>query len=147
MPPCGRRIVYVSPHSPFQKLVESRRQELGLSVRDVANAVTGITGKPELNPGSLWIWLRNQNGFPHPKSATRKRLVAMARVLRTPLPRLEESLDDSRRLFTSREKREPKKSVEALRQFIAIVSSEKRTMIARERVLNIARSLLKSAGG
>lgn len=146
VPRCGRRMVYVSPHSPFQKLVESERRKWGLSIKEVADRVSDLTPRePALNPGSFWIWLRNVNGFPHPKSCTKGRLVALARVLRVPLPRLQETLDASRHLFTQRELVEPAESQLALEQFIEIIKNDRRTNLPRARLLNLAESLLDSA--
>lgn len=142
LPSYGRRIVYVRPHSPFQKLVESHRLGRGMSVRDVAEAVSRITSPfPRLNPGSLWIWLRNQNGFPHPKSCTATRLAALASVLRVPLPRLKEVLDSSRHLYTARERTEPATSLRSIDALIAVLEGDKRTCLSRKRILNLAKAL------
>lgn len=146
VPPCGRRLVYVQPHSPFQKLVESSRLKRGMSIREVAEEISDLTPRENnLSPGSLWIWLRNENGFPHPKSCTRGRLSALARVLRVPLPHLQETLDASRHLFTTRELSEPKDSQRAIVEFIQIIKNDKRTYLPRMRVLHIAESLLASS--
>jgi hypothetical protein len=146
VPPCGRRIVYVAPHSPFQKLVESRRATLGLSVRDLAAKVSDLTPhEPELNAGSLWIWLRNQNGYPHPKSCTRTRLTALARVLRVPVPRLQESLDASRHLFTVRENPVPREAINGLESIVDVLRNDKRKYVWRKRILNIAEQHLAAA--
>lgn len=146
VPPCGRRIVYVNPHSPFQKLVESKRLKLGKSIRELAEEISEATPREStLNPGSLWIWLRNTNGYPHPKSATKGRLRALARVLRVPLPLLEEKLDISRHLFTAREHSEPKRSQKAIVQFLEIMRNDKRIYVSKARVVNLAQSLLDSS--
>lgn len=146
VPRCGRRIVYVSPHSPFQKLIESARLKRDMSVKELADRISDLTRRESaLNPGSLWIWLRTTNGYPHPKSATKTRLAALARVLRIPLPRLQESLDASRHLFTDRELGEPKESQRAMEQFIEIIRNDKRATMPRSRVLNLAESLLESS--
>ena len=61
IPPCGRLIEYKEPHSPFQKLVDSQRRRYGLSGRELAEKI-------DVSQSTLWIWLHNVNGFPHPKS-------------------------------------------------------------------------------
>lgn len=142
-PPCGRKITYVSPHSPFQKLVEAQRLKKDMSISELADRISDATPREnELNPGSLWIWLRNQNGFPHLKSCTRTRLSALARVLAIPLPRLQEALDSSRHIFTAREHREPQRAVNSLERLVAILKNDRRVYVRRTKILNIAESLL-----
>ena len=143
MPPCGRQIIYVAPHSPFQKLIEARRLQLGLTISDVAGRISDLTPheKP-LNRGSFWIWLRNVNGYPHPKSATKTRLAALAKVLSLSTKKVQESVDASRHIYTAREQTAPPAQINALEQLVNILENDKRVYVSRSRVLNMAKSLL-----
>src|SRR5437016_6925617 len=96
VPPCGRLIEYVAPHSPFQKLIDSQRRLHGLSGRDLAKKL----GVPQ---STLWIWLHNTNGFPHPKSFNERHLIKLGKVLKLPQQKIKSALDASRHLFTPTE--------------------------------------------
>src|SRR6266404_9920206 len=85
IPPCGRLIEYKEPHSPFQKLIDSQRKRYGLSGRDLAEKI-------DVSQSTLWIWLHNVNGFPHPKSFNAVHLQRLSRVLRTPADKIKRAL-------------------------------------------------------
>src|SRR4051794_26678939 len=92
VPPCGRLIEYQAPHSPFQKLIDSQRKLHGLSGRDLAE-------KLGVSQSTLWIWLHNMNGFPHPKSFKERHLIKLSKVLKLPQQKIRSALDASRHLF------------------------------------------------
>jgi transcriptional regulator with XRE-family HTH domain len=139
VPPCGRLIEYREPHSPFQKLVDDARRAQRLSGRELA-AMIVVNGKP-LSQSTLWIWLHNVNGYPHPKAFTRQHLTQLARALKIPESKLREALDASRHLFTERETPTPQQSRDAFARFIEILENDSRQTISRSYALNLARNL------
>ena len=132
LPACGRRIEYVAPTSPWQKLVDAARIKLGLSFEDIATAIDG-------NKGSVWIWFHNKNGYPHPKSFTAERATALYRVLKLDPHVAATALDASRHLYTAKETPMPFKAVNAFAQFIEAIEQIKQQRIYRSTILNIAR--------
>src|SRR5206468_11572607 len=77
IPPCGRLIEYREPHSPLQKLIDSQRRRYGFSGRDLA-------AKIGVSQSTLWIWLHNVNGYPHPKAFKHQHLQRLSRALKIP---------------------------------------------------------------
>jgi transcriptional regulator with XRE-family HTH domain len=138
IPPCGRLIEYRPPHSPFQKLIDSQRKRYGLSGRELAE-------KLDVSQSTLWIWLHNLNGFPHPKAFKTVHLQRLSRILRTPADKIKRALDASRHLFTPTENPMPHESFDALGRFIDILEHDKRHTISRKYVLNIAKNLHRGA--
>lgn len=143
MPPCGRVINYRAPHSPFQKLIDSARVKRRLSGRELANLIK-IKGVP-LSQSTLWIWLHNENGYPHPKSFTEKHLAQFAKALRLSPEAIREALDASRHLYTDREHPMPHKAFNSFGRFIEILEHDKRQNVSRTYVLNLARTLYNGA--
>jgi hypothetical protein len=137
------KATFVTPHSPFQKLVDSHRVEKRLSYAQLAEQVSDKT--LSLHPGTLWIWLHNRNGHPHPRSCTPEHLRRLSRVLNIPLPRLQEALDASRHLFTKRETPMPTQSIDAWQEFVGWLENDKRTKISRTVVLNMAKRFMAGA--
>jgi transcriptional regulator with XRE-family HTH domain len=138
VPPCGRLIEYLAPHSPFQKLIDSQRRRYGLSGRDLA-------AKVGVSQSTLWIWLHNTNGFPHPKSFKEAHLMKLSKVLNIPQQNIRSALDASRHLFTPTEDPMPHQAFDALGRLIEILENDKRHTISRAYVLNIAKSLHRGA--
>lgn len=138
-----KKVTFVNPHSPFQKLVESARIQKRLSYAQLATKISA--GTSSVHPGSIWIWLHNQNGHPHPRSCKPAHLRALGRVLNIPLPRLQESLDASRHLFTKKEDPQPVAAVTSWREFVGWLENDKRGKISRSVVLNMARRFAESA--
>jgi transcriptional regulator with XRE-family HTH domain len=134
VPPCGRLIEYVAPHSPFQKLIDCERKRRGYSGRDLA-------AKIGVSQSTLWIWLHNINGYPHPKSFKEKHLIKLSKTLDIPQQKIRSALDASRHIFTPAEEPMPHKAFDALGQLIEILQNDKRHTISRTYVLNIAKSL------
>jgi len=139
VPPCGRLIEYVPPHSPFQKLIDSQRKRYGLSGRELAEKI-------DVSQSTLWIWLHNLNGFPHPKSFKPAHLRRLSRALKVPQEKISRAIDASRHLFTPTENPMPHESFNALEHFINILEHDKRHTISRKYVLNIAKNLYRGAG-
>jgi transcriptional regulator with XRE-family HTH domain len=138
-----KKVTFSAPHSPFQKLVESARVQKRLSYAQLAGKLGD--GKASVHPGTLWIWLHNQNGHPHPRSCKPEHLRRLARVLNVPLPRLQETLDASRHIFTKQESPMPAAAVNAWQEFVGWLENDKRTKITRTVVLNMARRFMASA--
>src|ERR1043166_3956132 len=134
VPPCGRLIEYKEPHSPFQKLVDDARRRYSLSGRDLAARI-GVS------QSTLWIWLHNVNGFPHPKSFDDRHVIKLSRVLKIPASKIRSTLDSSRHIFTPHENPVPQESVPAMQRFIEILENDKRQTISKAYVLNLAKNL------
>lgn len=142
-PPCGRAIEYRQPHSPFQKLIDAARVKRRLSGRELASQIK-INGVP-LSQSTLWIWLHNTNGYPHPKSFTEKHLDQLARALRLKPAAIRQALDASRHLYTDRELPMPHGPFDAFGRYIEILENDKRQNISRTYALNLARTLYAGA--
>ena len=139
VPPCGRLIEYSEPHSPLQKLIDARRKQLGLSGRHLADRL-GVS------QSTLWIWLHNRNGYPHPKSCKPEHLIKISEVLKIPEAKLKSALDASRRLFTRTT--DPLLPYEASNPFdslIGILENDPRKSLSTSYVVNLAKSLLHGA--
>jgi transcriptional regulator with XRE-family HTH domain len=138
IPPCGRLIEYKEPHSPFQKLIDSQRKRYGLSGRDLADKI-GVS------QSTLWIWLHNLNGYPHPKAFKPQHLQRLSRALKIPESKIRSTLDASRHIFTPRENPTPQEPFDALGSLIEILENDKRHTISRSYVLNLAKNLHRGA--
>lgn len=139
MPPCGRVIRYSEPHSPFQKLVDAARRRQKLSGRELAAKII-VKGEP-VSQSTLWIWLHNLNGYPHPKAFSEEHLKQLAKAVKVPESKLRTALDASRHIFTPTENPVPHESFDAFQRFIDILSHDKRQNISRSYVLNLAKNL------
>src|SRR5437588_456971 len=138
VPPCGRLINYVPPHSPFQKLIDWARHRSKISVRELARRI-------HVSQSTMWIWLHNENGFPHPKAFKPQHVERLSRVLRVSKTGIERALDASRHLYTAREKPTPHPAVDAFRDFIDIIAHDRRQTVSRSYVLNLAKKLYSGA--
>jgi len=134
IPACGRLIEYQAPHSPFQKLIDSERMRHGFSGRDLAKKI-GVS------QSTLWIWLHNVVGYPHPKAFKPVHVQRLSRTLKIPENKIKFALDASRHLFTPAEDPMPHAVFDALGRLIEILENDKRHTISRTYVLNIAKSL------
>lgn len=138
------KATFKDPHSPFQKLVEAARVRKRLSYAQLANDMAKAGAN--VHPGTLWIWLHNVNGHPHPRSCTPLHLKALARVLNVPLPRLKETLDASRHLYARQEETPlPTSTINAWEEFVGWLENDQRPKISRTVVLNMARRFMASA--
>ncbi|HZR05990.1 MAG TPA: helix-turn-helix domain-containing protein [Candidatus Udaeobacter sp.] len=137
-PPCGRLIQYREAHSPFQKLIDSQRKRLGLSGRRLAARI-GVS------QSTLFIWLHNLNGFPHPKAFKPVHLQRLSQVLKIPQIKISTALDASRHIFTPRENPMPHAPFDAFGQFIEILEHDKRRNVSRSYVLNLAKNLYRGS--
>jgi transcriptional regulator with XRE-family HTH domain len=138
IPPCGRLIEYREPHSPFQKLIDERRKRFGLSGRDLAERI-GVS------QSTVWIWLHNLNGYPHPKSFKPEHLSKISEVLKIPEGKIRSALDASRHIFTPRENPRPYAAFDVFGHFIQILQHDERKHLSKEYVLNLARNLHRGA--
>jgi len=138
VPQCGRLIHYRNPHSPFQKLIDSARQRLRISVRELARRI-------HVSQSTLWIWLHNENGFPHPKAFKPEHVERLNRVLRISKRAIERAVDASRHVYTAREKPLPHPPLDAFRNFIEIMEHDDRQTISRSYVVNLAKRLYSGA--
>jgi transcriptional regulator with XRE-family HTH domain len=125
IPPEGGVIEYSEPHSPFQKLIDSKRKSCGLSKRVLAEKI-GVS------QAMLYIWLHNSNGFPHATSFTSSHIRRLGEVLNIPERQIEAALDASR-------------PFDAFGRFIEIVENDKRQTVAKAYVLQLAKNLYRGA--
>lgn len=77
------------PHSPFQELIDSERKSCRLTGRELAEKI-GVSH------ATLWIWLHNINGYPHPKSFKMEHVRRLAEVLEISASEIKAALDASR---------------------------------------------------
>lgn len=138
-----KKATFTNPHSPFQKLIEAARVQKRLSYAQLAGKMSDRA--ISVHPGTLWIWIHNLNGHPHPRSCTPEHLRRMARILNIPLPRLKETLDASRHLFSPQENPVPAAAVNAWEEFVGWLENDKRAKVSRTVVLNMARRFMASA--
>jgi transcriptional regulator with XRE-family HTH domain len=131
-------VEYVAPHSPFQKLIDSQRKRYGFSGRDLADRIS-------VSQSTLWIWLHNTNGFPHPKSFKQVHVARLSKTLKIPQHRIRSALDASRHIFTPTENPMPHEQFDALARYIEILENDKRKTISKEYALNLARNLFRGA--
>ena len=138
VPPCGRLIHYRAPHSPFQKLIDSARHRLRISVRELARRI-------RVSQSTLWIWLHNENGFPHPKAFKPEHLERLGRALSISKTAMQHAIDSSRHLYTAREKPTPHAALDAFQNFIEIMEHDRRQTVSRSYVVNLAKRLYSGA--
>jgi transcriptional regulator with XRE-family HTH domain len=123
IPSYGRLIEYCEPHSPFQKLIDSQRKRCGLSGRE-------LTERIGVSQSTLWIWLHNLNGFPHPKSFNSEHVRRLAEVLSISESEIKTALEASR-------------PFDAFGRFIEILENDNRQTVSKPYVLNIAKNLYR----
>lgn len=138
VPPCGRLINFHAPHSPFQRLIDSARHRLRISVRDLARRI-------RVSQSTLWIWLHNENGFPHPKAFRPEHVERLSRILKISKTAIERAIDASRHLYTAREEPTPHAALDAFRDFIDIIAHDRRQTVSRSYVVNLAKKLYSGA--
>lgn len=143
VPPCGRLIDYREPQSPFQKLIHSQMKRYGLSGRALAEKIG--TPRRAVSQSTVWIWLHNTNGYPHPKSFTTDHLKRLGQVLKIPEAKIRRALDASRHIFTAVEDPTPHESFDAFGRYIEILEHDKRATVSRGFVLNLAKNLYNGA--
>ena len=140
VPPCGRLINYVEPRSPFQKLIDSRKRELRISGRGLAKEI-GVS------QATLWIWLHNENGFPHPKAFKPDHLAKLAKVLQLPASDIQQAIDASRMVYSPQEVQMPLETKDAFRRYIEVLQNDRRQVVALSYVINLARTMYNGATG
>ena len=94
-----------------------------------------------MSQSTLWIWLHNVVGYPHPKAFKPVHVQRLSRALKIPENKIGSALDASRHLFTPIEHPMPHEAFDALGRLIEILENDKRHTISRTYVLNIAKSL------
>lgn len=145
-PPCGRKIEFVTPFSPFQKLVDQAIKSMpSEKFPDRMMSYHECAAKIGVHKASFWAWLHSKNGCPHPNSLKPEILKNISDFLKIPLPRLQESIDASRHLYTKRETPAPTASLDAFKGLIRILENDKRTTLTRSYVLNLAKRLYAGA--
>jgi transcriptional regulator with XRE-family HTH domain len=131
-------INYLAPHSPFQKLIDSARTRLRISGRELARRI-GVS------QSTLWIWLHNENGFPHPKAFKPQHLKRLSHALGVSKKAIERAIDTSRHVYTAREKPTPHVTLDAFRHFIDILEHDRRQTVSVSYILNLAKRLYSGA--
>lgn len=139
VPPCGRIIEYSVPHSPFQKLIDAKRQAKGWSFRTLAKAMTEL-GARTTHTG-LWIWLHCQAGYPAPRNFKTAHIEALSEIFKIPMPQLRAAYDASRHVFTAQEKPMPQGSQNVLEVLLGIFRCDRRKVIRTSQVVNIIERL------
>lgn len=104
-PPKKRVIVFVPPHSPFQKMLAAKKIEGNMSYSELAKRIR----TPQ---GTIYRWLHNENGIPDPKSLSPKRIQAIGAFLGVSEQELRKILDESSSLFRSKQSSPPPPDIE-----------------------------------
>jgi len=138
VPPCGRLIPFFLPHSPFQKLVDVARRRRRISIRELARRI-------RVSQSTMWIWLHNENGFPHPKAFSSQQVTRLSQVLGLSRTSIARAIDASRHLYTAREKPTPHHALDAFEDFIDILEHDRRQTLSRSYVVNLANKLYRGA--
>jgi transcriptional regulator with XRE-family HTH domain len=137
-PPCGRLIPYFHPHSPFQKLVDTARRRRRIAIRELARRI-------KVSQSTMWIWLHNENGFPHPKSFKPQHVGRLGQTLGLSKNAIQRAVDASRHIYTAREKPIPHQALDAFGDFIDILEHDRRQTVSRSYVVNLAKKLYRGA--
>jgi len=146
VPPCGRRSDFVAPHSPFQLLVDRKRQQLGYSTRELALKISELLAPSRaVRQSTLWFWLHHKNGSPHPRAITPERLKAIAKTIGVSVEELKQSIDASRLIFNPGQVPVPMPSMDALDSLVEILEHDDRVTITREYVLNLIKNIRAGA--
>jgi len=98
-----------------------------------------------VSSSTLWIWLHNENGFPHPKAFSASHLERLAAALEIAPAEMQSALDASRHLYTPRESPVPREPLDAFRTFIGIMERDPRDRVTVSYVVNLARNLWNGA--
>jgi len=138
VPPCGRLIHYRASHSPFQKLIDSARRRLRISIRELARRI-------QVSQSTLWIWLHSENGFPHPKAFRPEHIDRLSRTLGTSKTAIRRAIDASRHLYTARQRPTPHPALDAFASFIDILDNDRRQSVSRSYIVNLAKKLYSGA--
>jgi hypothetical protein len=93
----------------------------------------------------MWIWLHNENGYPHPKAFSSKQVGELGRVLGISKSAIAKAIDASRHVYTARERPAPHATLDAFENFIDIVEHDRRQTVSRSYVLNLAKRLYAGA--
>ena len=93
----------------------------------------------------MWIWLHNENGFPHPKAFRAKHVQQLNRTLGISKKAIARAIDASRHLYTAREKPTPHHTLDAFENFIDILEHDRRQTLSRNYVVNLANKLYRGA--
>ena len=142
VPPCGRLIHYVEPHSPFQILVETKRREIharqGLSNRELARRI-GVS------QSTLWIWLHNEAGYPSVRAFKPIHLQALCRELKIDEAEMQSATDASRHVFTARSNPTPQPMMDAFAAFIGVLTNDRRQSLKKASVVHLAKIFYNGA--
>lgn len=93
----------------------------------------------------MWIWLHNENGFPHPKAFSSQQVTRLSQVLGLSKAAIARAIDASRHLYTAREKPTPHYALDAFENFIDVLEHDRRQTLSRSYVVNLANKLYRGA--
>jgi transcriptional regulator with XRE-family HTH domain len=102
----------------------SQRKRHGFSGRHLAKKIA-------VSQSTLWIWLHNVNGYPHPKAFKGVHLQRLSRTLKIPETKVRSALDASRHVFAPTEDPMPHEAFDALGRLIEILEHDRRHTISR----------------
>lgn len=120
------------PHSPWQKLIDSKRREKRLTYRALGEVL-------KVNPSVIWQWLHSKNGFPAPYAFTDDHLRLLSEELGIPMPQQKEALDASRRIYTAPDAPAvPMPSQDHFKQFLTVLKNDRRKFVSLSYVINLA---------
>lgn len=143
VPPCGRIIEFLPPHSPFQLLIDGARLAKGYSERELARIVAadGV----HMPVSTLYLWLHSKSGIPSKKSCGPQHVRAFAKHLSIKESDIRSAIEASGYRYTPSREPTPKPHMDAFAMFIQTLQNDKRTNITRKYALNLAKRLYASA--
>ncbi len=135
---------FPGPKSPVQQLIAKRREQLGLSTRELHRRVNGDLDENNQIPlSTFWEWCNRSNkrsGIISDDLAT-----AIARNIEVPVEEFKKAWDLSRLHFTEGSIPEPQAQKASIEMLIEILDNDKRQFMSKKTILNIARRLHQSS--
>lgn len=135
---------FPGPKLPVQQLIAKRREQLGLSIRELHRRVNGELDEHNQVPlSTFWEWLNRSN-----KNAgciSNQLAAAIAKNIDVPIEEFTEAWDLSRLHFTPGTIPEPQAQKTSLEILIEILENDKRQFMNKKIILNIARRLHQSS--
>jgi hypothetical protein len=140
----NNRSNFTGPELPIQQLILKRRTALGYSIRELNRLVNDILPDSHRIPlSTMWEWFNRENK--HTRPIAEQTAKAIAATLKVPYKEFAEAWDLSRLHLTENKIPEPQAQKSGLEILIEMLQNDKRQVIKKETILNIALRLHKSS--
>lgn len=135
---------FPGPKLPVQQLIARRREQLGISIRELHRRVNGDLGdKQQIPLSTFWEWCNRSNKRAGLISKDLAR--AIAKNIDVPVEEFTEAWDLSRLHFTEGTIPETQAQKDSIAILIEILDNDKRQFMNKKTILNIARRLQQSS--